>query len=88
VDGGSGGETLYRQKIQLSENIEKSLVMMKCPHPLQAHQIQGLDYPAVFPVVRWLVKKVGGSLLELSIAPPPSLTSRLPPQESPCRSGD
>jgi len=34
--------------------------MMKCPHPLQAHQIQGLDYPAVFPVVRWLVKKVGG----------------------------
>jgi len=46
------------QKIQLSENIEKSLVVMKCPHPVQAHQIQGLDYPAVFPAVRWLIKKV------------------------------
>ena len=26
--------------------------------PLQAHQIQGLDYPALFPVVQWLVKRV------------------------------
>ena len=27
------------------------------PHPLQAHQIQGLDYGALFPVVQWLVKR-------------------------------
>jgi hypothetical protein len=80
VDLWGGGEAQVtletcRQKIQLSENIEKSLVMMKCPHELQAHQIQGLDFPAVFPVVRWLVKKVRG---------PGSvqLSPRLPPLES------
>lgn len=44
-------------KIKLSEAIEFALKRMKCPYPLQAHQIQGLDYPAVFPVVQWLVKK-------------------------------
>lgn len=31
---------------------------MSCPHPLQAHQIQGNDYVACFPVVQWLVKTV------------------------------
>ena len=34
ADGCAGGETLCRQKLQLSENIEKLPVMMKCPHPL------------------------------------------------------
>jgi hypothetical protein len=29
----------------------------QCPHPLQAHQIQGSDFPALFPVIVWLVKK-------------------------------
>lgn len=47
-------------KIKLSEAIEFALKRMKCPYPLQAHQIQGLDYPAVFPVVQWLVKKARG----------------------------
>ena len=46
------------QKIKLSEAIERALRTMGCPAPLQAHQIQGLDYPALFPVVQWLVKRV------------------------------
>lgn len=29
---------------------------MDCPYPLQAHQIQGLDYEAIYAVVQWLVK--------------------------------
>ena len=31
---------------------------MKCPHPLQAHQITHDDFPALLPVIKWLVKKV------------------------------
>ncbi len=35
---------------------------MKCPHPLETHQIQGgantADYANIFPVIQWLVKKV------------------------------
>jgi hypothetical protein len=46
------------QKIKLSEAIERALRRMGCPAPLLAHQIQGLDYPALFPVVQWLVKRV------------------------------
>ncbi|KAK3267837.1 hypothetical protein CYMTET_23629, partial [Cymbomonas tetramitiformis] len=46
------------QKIKLSESIEFALKRMNCPHPLQAHQIQGQDYPTIFPVVRWLIKQV------------------------------
>ena len=39
------------QKIKIGESIERVLRKMKCPNPLQAHQIQGLDYAAIFPVV-------------------------------------
>ena len=46
------------QRIKLSENIVKALRSMRCPYPLQAHQIQGSDFPALFPVIRWLVKSV------------------------------
>ncbi|CAM6037585.1 unnamed protein product [Sphagnum compactum] len=45
-------------KIKVGEAIEAALQIMKCPYPLQAHQIQGLDYPAVLPVVQWLIKRV------------------------------
>jgi hypothetical protein len=31
---------------------------MKCPHRIEPHQIQGLDYIHIFPVIQWLVKKV------------------------------
>ncbi len=30
---------------------------MKCPTPVEPHQIQGLDYIHIHPVVQWLVKK-------------------------------
>lgn len=45
------------QKIALTEKIVSVLPKMKCPHRLEPHQIQGLDFIHVFPVVQWLVKK-------------------------------
>lgn len=45
-------------KITVGEAIEAALMNMACPYPLQAHQIQGLDYQAVYPVIQWLVKRV------------------------------
>ena len=49
------------QRISLSESIVKALRLMKCPEPLQPHQIQGgiagADYPAIHPVIVWLIKK-------------------------------
>eukprot|EP00966_Prymnesium_polylepis_P218418 5055553-Prymnesium_polylepis.1 len=44
------------QKIKIGEAIERTLKAMKAP-PLQAHQLQGLDFDAIFPVVQWLVKQ-------------------------------
>ena len=46
------------QKIKLAEMICKVLERMKCPMKLLAHQIQGLDFPAVLPVMNWLLQKV------------------------------
>jgi len=46
------------QRIRLSDNIIKALVKMQCPHALQSHQIQGLDYDHLFPVIQWLVRQV------------------------------
>ena len=30
---------------------------MECPFKIEPHQIQGLDYLHIFPVIKWLVKK-------------------------------
>lgn len=30
---------------------------MKCPYQIEPHQIQGLDFINIFPVVQWLVKR-------------------------------
>eukprot|EP01125_Pyxidicula_operculata_P022963 TRINITY_DN9713_c0_g1_i1.p1 TRINITY_DN9713_c0_g1~~TRINITY_DN9713_c0_g1_i1.p1 ORF type:complete len:634 (+),score=223.99 TRINITY_DN9713_c0_g1_i1:21-1922(+) len=46
------------EKITMSENIERALVDMGCPHPLQAQQIYALDCINIFPVIQWLVQKV------------------------------
>eukprot|EP00727_Mastigamoeba_balamuthi_P008887 m51a1_g4620 hypothetical protein (1410) ;mRNA; r:291183-296569 len=46
------------QKIRIGESVVRALVRMKCPFPLQTHQIQGHDYKSIFPVVQWLIKKV------------------------------
>jgi hypothetical protein len=49
------------QKIALSEAIVVALRKMGCPSPIQPHQIQGgvggADYPAIYQVIVWLVKK-------------------------------
>jgi chromosome segregation ATPase len=45
-------------KIYLSENIERALASLKCPHVLQAQQLYYLDCIHIFPVIQWLVKKM------------------------------
>jgi len=44
------------QKIALTEKIVAVLPRMKCPHRIEPHQIQGLDFIHIFPVIQWLVK--------------------------------
>eukprot|EP00808_Paulinella_micropora_P024299 g80643.t1 len=46
------------QRIKLSEQVCRALATMKCPDLLQPQQIQGLDYDSLFPVIRWLVRRV------------------------------
>ncbi|XP_025932261.1 coiled-coil domain-containing protein 93-like isoform X1 [Apteryx rowi] len=41
------------QKIALTEKIVSVLPKMKCPHRLEPHQIQGLDFIHIFPVVQF-----------------------------------
>ena len=45
------------KKIALTEKIVAVLPKMKCPHRIEPHQIQGLDFINIFPVIQWLVKK-------------------------------
>ena len=49
---------LFARRSKTSDQIVKAMVAMKCPFPLQSHQIQGLDYAHLFPIVQWLVRKV------------------------------
>ncbi|EDW09048.1 coiled-coil domain-containing protein 93 [Drosophila mojavensis] len=44
------------QKIALVEKIVAVLIDMKCPHSLEPHQVQGLEFLAIHPVIQWLVK--------------------------------
>ncbi|KAH8261485.1 hypothetical protein KR044_010088 [Drosophila immigrans] len=44
------------QKIALVEKIVAVLIDMKCPHDLEPHQVQGLEFLAIHPVIQWLVK--------------------------------
>lgn len=41
----------------LTEKIVTVLPKMKCPYLIEPHQIQGLDYIQVFPLIQWLVKR-------------------------------
>lgn len=41
----------------LTEKIVNVLPKMKCPYLIEPHQIQGLDYIQVFPLIQWLVKR-------------------------------
>lgn len=38
------------------EKIVAVLIDMKCPHSLEPHQVQGLEFLAIHPVIQWLVK--------------------------------
>eukprot|EP00850_Spirogloea_muscicola_P000225 SM000001S04627 [mRNA] locus=s1:1324061:1338484:+ [translate_table: standard] len=42
---------------QVGEAVEAALQRLGCPHALQAHQLQGLDYAAILPVAAWLLKR-------------------------------
>eukprot|EP00026_Physarum_polycephalum_P003838 Phypoly_transcript_03854.p1 GENE.Phypoly_transcript_03854~~Phypoly_transcript_03854.p1 ORF type:complete len:610 (+),score=129.54 Phypoly_transcript_03854:253-2082(+) len=46
------------QRIVLSEALIVALRKMKCPYPLQAQHIQGLNYIVIYPVIQFLIKKV------------------------------
>ena len=48
------------QKIKSGEKVVASLQAMGCPHSLVPHQIQGLDFTKIFPVIQWLVKNLIG----------------------------
>lgn len=41
----------------LTEKIVAALPKMKCPYLIEPHQIQGLDFINIFPVIQWLVKR-------------------------------
>uniref|UniRef100_A0A6P7F8X4 Coiled-coil domain-containing protein 93 n=1 Tax=Diabrotica virgifera virgifera TaxID=50390 RepID=A0A6P7F8X4_DIAVI len=45
------------QKIALTEKIVAVLPKIKCPRSIEPHQIQGLDFIHIFPVIQWLVKR-------------------------------
>lgn len=47
------------QKISLTERLVMVLMALKCPHRIEPHQIVGLDYSSLLPVVKWLVKRSG-----------------------------
>lgn len=42
----------------LTERIVVVLSRMKCPCPIEPHQIQGGDFIHIFPVIQWLVKRI------------------------------
>jgi len=47
-----------REKVKIAESICGGLRAARCPHDLKPHQIQGLDFPYLFPIFQWLVKNV------------------------------
>ncbi|XXG47571.1 hypothetical protein AAC387_Pa02g2197 [Persea americana] len=48
-------DVICSDQTKLGQVIEDALKSIKCPYPIQAHQVQLLDYEAVYPVVQWLV---------------------------------
>ena len=46
------------KKIALTEKIVAALPRLKCPLRLEPHQIQGLDYISIYPVMQWSVLAV------------------------------
>ena len=46
------------EKIKLSEKVTESLDEMRCPLQLFPHQIQGLNYEKIIPVLKWLIEQL------------------------------
>ena len=46
------------QKIRLSEKVVAAIRQMDCPLQILPHQVQGLDYGRIYPIIQWLVKKL------------------------------
>ncbi|XP_018569500.1 coiled-coil domain-containing protein 93 isoform X2 [Anoplophora glabripennis] len=55
------------QKIALTEKIVAVLPKIKCPHRIEPHQIQGLDFIHIYPVIQWLVKRSMEYRQEMSV---------------------
>jgi hypothetical protein len=45
------------QKISLTERLVMVLLASKCPYRIEPHQIVGLDYESLLPVIRWLIRR-------------------------------
>ncbi|KAK7584147.1 hypothetical protein V9T40_005110 [Parthenolecanium corni] len=43
------------QKIALTEKIVVVLPKIKCPHSIEPHEIQGLNFIHIYPVIEWLI---------------------------------
>lgn len=54
---------------RIAERVIAVLRQMQCPYPLQPNQVQGRDFNAIFPVVQWIVAKVGTLFRPLMLAP-------------------
>ena len=50
--------TTPQSRSRIGERVIDVLRKMGCPEPLQSNQIQGRDFNAMLPVVRWLVTRV------------------------------
>lgn len=44
------------KKIALTEKIVSVLPLMQCPFTIEPHQIQGLDFINIYPLIQWLIK--------------------------------
>ncbi|CAN6456265.1 unnamed protein product [Victoria cruziana] len=47
-----------QDKLKVEEMIVVALRSIGCPHPLETHQIQSLDYGHVYPVLKWIVDQI------------------------------
>lgn len=44
-------------KIALTERVVAALRLAKCPHRIEPHQVQGLDYSSLLPAFQWLIQR-------------------------------
>ena len=49
------------KKIELCDKVVAAIREMQCPTPIASHQISGLDYGRIQPVLQWLIQKLSES---------------------------